>query len=449
MAEKNLEQNSQQAAERLAENTSNLSKYGGFDLISTTVDGSQNLDPKKKALKSIFLSEDTYSNDRKELKKRLELFIGLLNEHDNVADMVSASAEKAAAVSTVLNKNLKKALDSTRELETSYRTVALFYKNTGSPKLKNVSIVNAEIDQISDLDNTVFFDHIADEMNKNFNRLDLADNYSMIVLPGYLGNNAVLNKWGQMAWANKAMMITDFRDLEAPDDVMALFESAKHAGSDVYRANMLMCCNYVVGREKEEDLGEEDHLYVPPSAALAGQLYKAKISQPSAGYKYGGLDEISGTRFELRQTEISDLEKLGLIPMVSEFGKVMAFSSKTLFNGDNIGLQTYSVVRVFDWFAKSLCDYLNRMTFQNFNVKTKRAIEKQIIKFLEANKGSDKLIEKFKIMRFEQDKNQKDRIHLDIHLKPFFPAKNFVIKLDGTQGDDPDSTDWESEYDEA
>lgn len=46
--------------------------------------------------------------------------------------------------------------------------------------------------------------------------------------------------------------------------------------------------------------------------------------------------------------------------MVNEYGKIMAFSAKTLFTGDNIGLQTYSVVRVFDYVTKVLLDFLNR-----------------------------------------------------------------------------------------
>lgn len=436
----------QQTTQALKENTDKLSKFGGFDIVSTTVDGSKNMNPAKRALKNIFLSEDAYDKEREGLKKRIELWVELLENSEDAADMVSKAAEKADASDKLLKKNVKKALDATNELETSYRTMAMFYKNTGESKVKNISIVNAELDQITDLGNTVFFDHIKEEMKKNFDRLDLIDNYSLLVLPGYLKSNAVINKWAQVACENKAMMITDFRDLEAPDDVMALFESAKHAGSDVYRGNAMMTCNYLVGREKEEDLGEEDHLYIPSSTALAGLLYAGKISQPSAGYKYGGLNEVSGVRFPLKQTEISDLEKLGLIPMVAEFGKVMAFSSKTLFNGDNIGLQTYSVVRVFDWVAKCLCDYLNRMTFQNFNVKSKNAIEKQLINFFEGIKGSNKLIEKFTLRKFEQDKNDKTKINLDIHIKPFFPAKNFVIEMKGTAGDE--SSDWDAELNE-
>ena len=73
-----------------------------------------------------------------------------------------------------------------------------------------------------------------------------------------------------------------------------------------------------------------------------------------------------------------------MIPMVKEYGKVMAFSAKTLFNGDNLGLQTYSVVRVFDWVTKVLMDFLNRRAFENWNSKAERDLRGQISKFLDS-----------------------------------------------------------------
>ena len=146
----------------------------------------------------------------------------------------------------------------------------------------------------------------------------------------------------------------------------------------------------------------------------------------------------------LKKSEISEIEKIGLIPMVKEYGKVMAFSAKTLFNGDNLGLQTYSVVRVFDWVTKVLMDFLNRRAFENWNSKAERDLRSQISKFLDSIQGPGRLIEKFKILRFERDPKQKDRIFLDIPLTPYFPAKSFVIKLEGTKGDD--ENDWNSDY---
>ena len=41
---------------------------------------------------------------------------------------------------------------------------------------------------------------------------------------------------------------------------------------------------------------------------------------------------------------------------------------------------------------------------------------------------------------------QKDKIHLDIHMKPYFQAKNFMIKMEGQKGDD--GTAWDTDYDQ-
>ena len=172
------------------------------------------------------------------------------------------------------------------------------------------------------------------------------------------------------------------------------------------------------------------------------------MSQVTAGKKHGSISEVDGVRFDLRKAEIADLEKLGLVPMVKEYGKVMAFSAKTLFNGDNLGLQTYSVVRVFDYVTKVMMDFLNRRTFENFTANARKELMDQIVRFLDSITGPSKLIEDFEIKRFEQDPIQKDRIHLDIRLKPYFPAKNFLIKLEGQKGDDGKGNDYTSKYEQ-
>jgi hypothetical protein len=194
------------------------------------------------------------------------------------------------------------------------------------------------------------------------------------------------------------------------------------------------------------EINETEDLYIPPSAALAGKIYKTLMSQVTAGKKFGGINEVDGVKFDLKKSEIANLENLGLIPMVNEYGKVMAFSGKTLFSGDNLGLQTYSVVRVFDYVTKVLMDFLNRRAFENFTAVTRKEIMNQIVRFLDSITGPGKLIENFEVRKFEQDPVQKDRIHLDIHMKPYFPAKNFLIKMDGHKGDD--GNEWETEYEQ-
>ena len=354
--------------------------------------------------------------------------------------------ERAAQVEGTLNANLLTALKRTRELEASYRSVAHFFKNTEESKVKNLTIVNAELSQLTDLDNTLFIDHIADELKHNFDRLDLRRNYSLLVVPGYLGSNAVLDKWAKIAHDNKVLLVTDFQNLESPDDVVDMFFSADHTGGEVYKSNTIMTCNWLLGRTKVEVAGEEEHLYVAPSAALAGRIYSTKMSQVVAGKKFGGINEVESVHFDLKKSEISELERMGLVPMVNEYSRVMAFSAKTLFNGDNIGLQTYSVVRVFDYITKVLFDFLNRRAFENWTTRTEADLRAQIVKFLDGVQGPSGLIEKFKVLKIEQDPNQKDKVLLDIHITPYFPAKSFVIQLAGHKGDKPEDTTWESEY---
>lgn len=435
-----------QVGQKSSGNIHPLNEYGGFAFLENVIDGLSNMNPSRKARKNIFLNDLQWDSERNNLINKIDLWLELLNDNNSIESIINAANSKAESAKTTLDINLKNALSSSRDLETAYRSVALFYKNTESDKIKNITIINADLSQIKDLDNTLFFDYIKDELKQNFDRLDLRKNYSILSIPGYLGSNAVLDKWSKIAHENKAVLLTDFQDLDTPDDVIDIFFNANHTSADLFKSNTIMTCNYLLGRNKNDEVGEEENLYVPPSTSLAGKLYKTLMSQVVAGKKFGGLNEVESVRFDLKKSEISELEKMGLVPMVNEYSKIMAFSAKTLFNGDNLGLQTYSVVRVFDHITKVLFDFLNRRAFENWTTRTEADLRSQIIKFLDGIKGPANLIEKFTVMKIEQDKNQKDRILLDIHITPYFPAKSFVIQLDGHKGDGPEDAVWHSDY---
>ncbi|PHR27472.1 MAG: type VI secretion system contractile sheath protein TssC [Fluviicola sp.] len=423
-----------------------LAEYGGFSFLENIIDGFSNLNPKRKARRNIFLEDELWGTERDNLANRLNIWIDLLKSGKDVEGLRDIAVERAQKADEILNSNLRLALNSTKDLERAYRSVAHFYKNTEEDKVKNITIINADIAQLKDLDNPLFINYVSNELKQNFDRLDLRDNYGILNIPGYLGSNAVLDKWSKIAYENKTALVTDFEDLESPDDVLEIFSNANHTGGDIFKSNTLMTCNWLLGRKKDEVAGEEDNLYVPPSSALSGKIYSTLMSQVVAGKKFGGMNEVENVRFDLKKSEISELERAGLVPLVNEYSKVMAFSAKTLFNGDNLGLQTYSVVRVFDHISKVLFDFLNRKAFENWTIRTETDLRSQIVKFLDGIKGPNSLIEKFKIMKIEQDPNQKDRVLLDIHITPYFPAKSFVIQLDGYKGDGPEATEWQSEY---
>lgn len=423
-----------------------LAEYGGYAFLENIIDGFSNLNPKRKARRSIFLEDPQWATERDNLSNRLNIWLDLLKSGADVEGLRDSANESAQKADETLNTNMKSVLNSTADLERAYRSVAGFYKNTEEDKVKNITILNADLDQLRDLDNPLFIDYVSNELKQNFDRLDLRNNYGIVNVPGYLGSNAVLDKWSKIAYDNKAALVTDFSDLESPDDVLDIFVNANHTGGDVWKSNTLMTCNWLLGRKKDEVSGEEDNLYVPPSSALAGKIYSTLMAQVVAGKKFGGINEVENVRFDLKKSEISELEGSGLVPMVNEYSKVMAFSAKTLFNGDNLGLQTYSVVRVFDHITKVLFDFLNRRAFENWTTRTEADLRTQIVKFLDGIQGPSSLIEKFKVMKIEQDPNQKDRVLLDIHVTPYFPAKSFVIQLDGHKGDGPEDAEWHSEY---
>src|SRR6218665_940273 len=269
-------------AASLESSLNKLARYGGFDLLETSIEGVQNINPDRKARRKIFLTELAKEKERETLKKTLELWGSVISKNDSLTDMVANCEDQRKSSEDLLSKNLAKAVDITRELEANYRTAALFYKNTESDKVKNITIVNANLEQLKDLDNTRFIDTIHAELSDNYDRLDLKNNYGILVIPGYLGSNKVVEKWAKLAHENKVMLVTDFEHLDEPDDVMEMFDQAYLTGGDVYRANVLMTCNWLVGRGRFEDINEAEDLFIPPSAALAGKIYHTLMSQVTA-----------------------------------------------------------------------------------------------------------------------------------------------------------------------
>lgn len=140
-----------------------MAKLGGFDFLESAIDGVQGLNPERKARKQIFLTDAAKKKERADLKKKLELWLGLLQSSSDIAQMAETCQTRSEDAASTLKKNLKKATEASRELEISYRSLNLFYKNTESDKLKNITVVNAGAEQIKDLDNPKFIDYVGAE----------------------------------------------------------------------------------------------------------------------------------------------------------------------------------------------------------------------------------------------------------------------------------------------
>lgn len=429
-------QQTQQEAASLQESLDGLNKFGGFQLLKGLIKGVENMDPRRKAIKNIFLSDSAYADNRKKLKNELELWVSILDgEATDPMAIIDSCKAKCQKAEQCLSNNLFAIHDELHKLEVTYRALDSFFANAGQGKIDCLTLMNVNKEELEyhDSEDTLA---IRDELERYYDRLSLKNNYSLLIVPGYLGDANTIRMWADTAYRNKVMMLTDFKDSQNFSMLKDELDDANMQGQDAKLANVVMTCNYILGRKKSELAGEDDDLYVPASAALAGRMTNTDeivIAQGAAGKKYGTLSNVKGARLDLRKSEIAALIDQGVIPMVEEDGRTMAFSNRSLYNGATIGLQEYPIVRVFDWIGKVFQNFFNDEAFINWNSSVKAELQQAVHDFLSDYKGPGKLIENYNLKGINQDPKTKD-IKIEVELKPFFAAKNFFIELTGHNG---------------
>lgn len=413
------------------------SKLGveSFDFLSNLIQGLDNMNPEKKARKKIFLTESGRKKDRESLKNKLNLWIDVLSSEGDLYAMVDACEKVQSSAKKLYEENLSNLVNEVKDLEQAYRSVYLFFRNTEEDKTNYISFVNASIEQLTNPDFSSFPTEIERELKSKHDRLDLCENYSLLVVPGYLGSKMNIAEWGRRANKYQVMLVTDYRGdmFEEAGELIDMIESDKLAGGEDYLSNVILTTNWLVGREKHEEISEEEPLFIPPSAVLAGRMYSTSVAQVVAGKKFGELLGVKGTMLPFLKSDLSKIRELGLVPMVDEWGKVMAFSDKTLYAGANQKFQTYSIVRVFDYLAKVIVDFCNRRAFENLDNKAEREFTKQITEYLEIKKWDDKIIEDYELFPIRRDG---DKVFVDMNIKPKYPAVSFKINLEAEKDGD-------------
>lgn len=420
-------------AELLQKSLSGLDKFGGFQLLKGLIKGVENMDPRRKAIKNVFLNDSAYEDARNRLKNELSLWVEILESGGkDPMEIVDSCKEECQKAERNLSENLFCIHDEIRNLETTYRSLDAFFANAGQGKVDCITLMNVNREELGDHDSEDT-QAVRDELERYFDRLNLKNNYSMLVVPGYLGDAETVRMWAQTAYRNKVIMLTDFKDSMNFEMLKEELDDASLQGTDPYLGNIVMTANYILGRKKSELAGEDEDLYIPASGALAGRMSNTEetvIAQAAAGKRYGTLDNVKGARMDLRKSEIAALIDLGVIPMVEEDGRTMAFSNHTLYNGASKGLQEYSIVRVFDWIGKVFENYCNDHAMEIWTPAIKSEITQDIHSFLSDYKGPGGIIEKYTNLKVDQDPKTKD-ISINVEITPYFAAQNFFIELTG------------------
>lgn len=419
--------------ELLQKSLSGLDKFGGFQLLKGLIKGVENMDPRRKAIKNVFLNDSAYEDARNRLKNELSLWVEILESGGkDPMEIVDSCKEECQKAERNLSENLFCIHDEIRNLETTYRSLDAFFANAGQGKVDCITLMNVNKEELGDHDSEDT-QAVRDELERYFDRLNLKNNYSMLVVPGYLGDAETVRMWAQTAYRNKVIMLTDFKDSMNFEMLKEELDDASLQGTDPYLGNIVMTANYILGRKKSELAGEDEDLFIPASGALAGRMSNTEetvIAQAAAGKRYGTLDNVKGARMDLRKSEIAALIDLGVIPMVEEDGRTMAFSNHTLYNGASKGLQEYSIVRVFDWIGKVFENYCNDHAMEIWTPAIKSEITQDIHSFLSDYKGPGGIIEKYTNLKVDQDPKTKD-ISINVEITPYFAAQNFFIELTG------------------
>ncbi len=420
--------------ERPKEPSKLLSQFGGFNAIRGFMPDADNMNPTRKAAKDIFLNDKRFKDKRENLKREISRWLELLDQPDldkatAFADTCKEAEEK---YTEVLKQGITDALYATQNLERSYRELDSFFKTCGTDKVKNLRIINVLKEDIADADSG-FSQEVEDILRNGYDRLSLKDAYSLVCIPGAVLNDKTdLLRWAKMAFKYKVMLLTDHADEYSFDDLQANTEG--YRDSDQELMNVVMCANWIVGREAEKmSTDEEDNkaFYIAPSAALCGKLYNetANMAQGAGGKKYGTLDGVKGVKSDLLKSEIASLMDNQVVPMVYSEGRVMAFNNTTLYNGDLDAMKEYPIVRVFDWVKKVLMNFVHEVALENWDpYNSPKNLKAKIQQFLNMYKGYGNLFQNYEIGEPRQDPVTK-QITCNVTLTPFYAAKNFIIKV--------------------
>jgi len=394
------------------------------------------LDPKKDFQRKEFLTKKNFAMQRKLLAERLKLWVNSLSASDNLDEIRKTINEKSAKLEENLEKNMKKVHRASRELETTYRAIDKFFANAqAEPDEKvNAYFSNVGIEELTDPDDKEKFEEISKAVADLYREWSIKECFSMAVIPGWAGSVENIDTIArQLGLPNKLHVLTDLPNFEKFEEVIDMLEDPAYAnlpGIDDYKQYVSVFANYVMAREANQY--EDEDMWVPPSAVVAGKMYQGDVTvgmqQPMAGFKHGKINDAKYLRFKANQPDASKINEKGVNPMVSFEGSAVAMGASTLFTKETFNV--YSIRRTYDYVYKTLRNYLNKQTFSVIDQKFVDTLRRDIDKFMKAISGGDNILQDYKVDIFaDEEMRKRQEIDLKVSLNPKYPARTFNIEF--------------------
>jgi hypothetical protein len=394
------------------------------------------LDPKKSFQRKEFLTKKDFDGQRRLLRQRLDAWVKFLARDESADAVRQKLTDESTKLEENLEKNMKKVHRAARELETTYRAIDKFFSNAQQEPDEKVNawFANVGPEQLVDPDDKEKFEQLTKAIADEYREWDITNSYAMFVVPGYLGSVENIDSVArQLGLPNKVHVMTDLPDLESVDEVMDLLEDPSFqslSGIDNYKQYVSLFANYLLAREKNQY--EDEDLWVPPSAAVAGKMYQGDttvgMQQPMAGFKFGKINEAKYLRFRANQPDASKINEKAVNPMVDFKGSPVSMGAATLFNKETFNV--YSIRRTYDYVYKTLRNYLNKQTFTVIDQKFIDTMRRDIDKFMKAISGGDNILQDYKVEIFaDEEMRKRQEVDIKVALNPKYPARTFNIEF--------------------
>ncbi|MBD3258746.1 hypothetical protein GF377_09960, partial [candidate division GN15 bacterium] len=396
------------------------------------VRGVEWLDPKKSFQRKEFLNKKDFAQQRRLLRQRLQTWVEALEGKDDLDAVRKDLNEKSVQLEQNLEKNMSKVHDVARELETTYRAVDKFFQNAQvEPDEKvNAWFANVSGEELMDPDDREKFEQLTKAIADLYREWSIKECFSLAVIPGWLGSVENIDTVGrQLGLSNKVHVMTDLPNFESVEEVMDMLDDPSYAnlpGIDNFKQYVSVFANYIMARESNQY--EDEDMWVPPSAAVAGKMYQGDgdvgMQQPMAGFKYGKIADAKYLRFKANQPDASKINEKGVNPMVNFEGAAVSMGAATLYTKETFNV--YSIRRTYDYVYKTLRNYLNKQTFSVIDQKFIDTMRRDIDTFMKAISGGDNILQDYKVEIFADDEMRKrQEIDIKVALNPKYPARTF------------------------
>lgn len=442
MAEKAVERVSDKEFQSImGDNFADFSKLANLLPSFKTADGDlvrgvEWLDPKKDFQRKEFLTKKEFAKQRKLLAQRLKIWLDYLSRSGDLDEIRKQLSEDSAKLEANLEKNMRRVHQAARELETTYRAIEKFFANAQQePDEKvNAYFANVSAEELANPDDREKFEQLSKAVADLYREWSIKECFAMAVVPGYLGSVENIDTFArQLGMPNKVHILTDLPNFEKFEEVMDMLEDPNYAnlmGIDSYKQYVSVFANYILARNANQF--EDDDMWIPPSAAVAGKMYQGDLTvgmqQPMAGFKFGKIADAKYLRFKANQPDASKINEKGVNPLVNFEGTAVAMGAATLYSKETFNV--YSIRRTYDYVYKTMRNYLNKQTFTVIDQKFIDTMRKDIDKFMKAITGGDNILQDYKVEIFaDEEMRKRQEVDVKISLNPKYPARTFNIEF--------------------